>query len=99
MTGVAKLTLEDRAEIADLYLRYVFAFDDNLAEVCADLYAEDGSFAVVRVEESMLRLVALGRYQDDLVRTEAGWRYRERRFTPFTDGTLSGAVLAAPVGG
>jgi uncharacterized protein (TIGR02246 family) len=142
------LTLEDRAEIADLYVRYAFAFDDNKAEACAALYTQDGSFTVgvsspvvgrdaladmvrasaarppggrhllsgvlvepsadgasgsayvqvVRVEESALRLVAFGRYQDELARTEDGWRFRARRFSPFTGAQLSGAILAAPDG-
>jgi hypothetical protein len=141
------LTLEDRVEIADLYLRYSFAFDDVQDADCADLFTEDGSFAVdglapvvgrealasmvrasaarapggrhllsgvlvqaspvgaagtayvqvVRVEASALRLVALGRYADEIVPTAYGWKFQTRRFTPFSGPQLGGAILAVPV--
>ena len=45
---------------------------------------------------SSLRLVALGRYADEFVRTDAGWKFRSRVFTPFTSPSLGGTVLAAP---
>jgi hypothetical protein len=145
VTGHLPLSMTDRAEITDLYLRYAFEFDDVEADRCAELFTEDGSFAVdglapvvgrtalagmvrasaarasggrhllsgllvqasaggasgmayvqvVRVEESALRLVALGRYSDEFLRTDAGWKFRARRFTPFTAPELSGAILAA----
>jgi SnoaL-like domain len=44
MTGPRMLSLDDRAEIGDLYLRYSFAYDDGEAELCAGLFIEDGRF-------------------------------------------------------
>jgi hypothetical protein len=44
---------------------------------------------------SELRLATFGRYDDEFTRTPDGWRFRERRFTPFVPAGLAGAVVAA----
>lgn len=44
------LSLEDRAEIHDLYMRYAFLFDDADADGWAALFTPDGRFAPPGVE-------------------------------------------------
>jgi hypothetical protein len=60
--------------------------------------ASGRAYALVLVVGSVeLRLATFGRYDDEFVRTPAGWRFRARRFTPFVTKELAGAVVAATV--
>ncbi|MFJ9588937.1 nuclear transport factor 2 family protein [Streptomyces acidicola] len=47
--------------------------------------------AALRITPEGLRVLAVGRYEDDFARTTQGWRFRSRRFSPFSpDVPVSG---------
>ncbi|NMI01120.1 nuclear transport factor 2 family protein [Pseudonocardia acidicola] len=50
---------------------------------------------VVGIGEDAVRLVAIGRYDDEFAREDGRWAFRSRRFTSFTGSTLAGAILAS----
>lgn len=52
---------------------------------------------VVAVGDDALRLVALGRYEDEFAVEDGAWRIRSRVFEAFTSPALGGATLAGPV--
>lgn len=53
------------------------------------------SVLALRVDGDTLRLAALGRYDDEFIATEAGWRIRLRSMNTAVPATLLGAVIAA----
>jgi hypothetical protein len=50
---------------------------------------------VVRISDDAVRLVAVGRYDDEFGQEDDRWAFRSRRFTPFTGPALAGAILAS----
>lgn len=52
---------------------------------------------VVAVGDDALRLIALGRYEDEFAVEDGAWRIRSRVFEAFTPAALGGAALAGPV--
>lgn len=49
---------------------------------------------VLTIAPDAVRLAAIGCYRDEFVRHHDQWRFRLRRFTPFTGAEISGSVLA-----
>lgn len=72
-------------------------FTSNIVLTSAGPDRLDGSayVMVLRITDDSVRLASLGVYQDQFVRTDAGWLIQSRHFLPAIPDTLAGGVLVA----
>lgn len=52
---------------------------------------------VVKVADTALQLITMGRYTDEFAFEDGRWRFRVHRYTAFTGPALRGARLAVPM--